>query len=252
MKFAAKLGYNIKVLRGYNFSRTKDVFKSYVDKINKIKSNPKNNTQKAIAKSLLNNLLGRFSINLEKSVTEVMSIKEFDTRSTFNRIVSDVKISEDKILVTYLPKLDENLIKHNDLDITKPLTKYKDHEIQFLDAFSIVISAAVIAYGRIYMNKLKLDLLNKGGNLHYSDTDSIVTDIKLPVDMVDKNQIGKLKLEHQIYKSIFIRAKVYCFVKNLFDFITKAKGIIAKSLSWTDYFSLLNNINVDTTIKKNK
>lgn len=31
-----------------------------------------------------------------------------------------------------------------------------------------------------------------GGDIYYSDTDSIVTDIELPLDMVDPKAIGKL------------------------------------------------------------
>ena len=56
MKFAKENGYNIKVLKGYNFNREKDVFKSYVEKVYCIKSNPINPSQKAMAKSLLNTL----------------------------------------------------------------------------------------------------------------------------------------------------------------------------------------------------
>lgn len=80
------------------------------------------------------------------------------------------------------------------------------------------------------MNKLKLDILSKKSNLYYSDTDSIVTDIKLPVDMVSEKEIGKLKLKDHIYKGIFISPKVYCFVDYLFNLTRKAKGIKAIQL----------------------
>lgn len=97
-KFAEKKnGYKIKVIKGYNFNREKIVFKSYINKIYNIKSNPKNSTQKAIAKSLLNNLLSRFGINLEKSITEVMTTNNFKTKSVMNKIISDKRISKDKI-----------------------------------------------------------------------------------------------------------------------------------------------------------
>lgn len=41
--------------------------------------------------------------------------------------------------------------------------------------------------------KLRKKILELGGNLYYSDTDSIVTDIELPKEMVDKKEIGKMK-----------------------------------------------------------
>jgi hypothetical protein len=74
LKFAQENGYKITVLEGYNFSREKDVFKSYINKVYKFKSNPKNPTQKSMAKSLLNNLLGRFGINLFKPITKIMDV----------------------------------------------------------------------------------------------------------------------------------------------------------------------------------
>ena len=77
LKLAKKNGYKIKIYKGYMFSKEDDVFKDYVNTIYKIKSNPINPTQKSIAKSLLNNLLGRFGINLDKSTTEVMSSQIF-------------------------------------------------------------------------------------------------------------------------------------------------------------------------------
>lgn len=56
------------------------MFTNYIYDIYKIKSNSINATQKAIAKSLLNNLLERFGIQLEKYITEVVS------STTFNRL----------------------------------------------------------------------------------------------------------------------------------------------------------------------
>lgn len=35
LKFASKNGYKIEVLRGYNFNKNKDVFKSYVEEVYK-------------------------------------------------------------------------------------------------------------------------------------------------------------------------------------------------------------------------
>lgn len=77
LKFAELNGYKIKVLKGYSFNRQADAFKDYIEKVYNIKSNPNNKTQKSIAKSLLNNLLGRFGINLEKPTTEMLTRKSF-------------------------------------------------------------------------------------------------------------------------------------------------------------------------------
>lgn len=78
LKFAKTHGYKIQVLKGYSFNREKDVFTEYINKVYKIKSTTTNKSQKTMAKSLLNNLLGRFGINLEKPITKIVSKKEFD------------------------------------------------------------------------------------------------------------------------------------------------------------------------------
>ena len=70
LKFAKENGYKFEVLNGYHFNSEPNVFKSYIENIYSIKSNSINPTQKSISKSLLNNLLGRFGINLDKPVTE--------------------------------------------------------------------------------------------------------------------------------------------------------------------------------------
>lgn len=100
LKFAKENGYVIKVLKGYNFNREKDVFKDYINKVYNIKSNPINNTQKSMAKSLLNNLLGRFGINLNKPVTKVLSKQSFYNLAIVYKIMSYKDISDDKVKVS--------------------------------------------------------------------------------------------------------------------------------------------------------
>jgi hypothetical protein len=50
---------------------------------------------------------------------------------------------------------------------------------------SVIIASAITAYARIHMCKIKLHILNNNGNIYYTDTDSIVTDIKLSEEFVD-------------------------------------------------------------------
>lgn len=89
--------------------------------------------------------------------------------------------------------------------------------------------------------------------IYYSDTDSIVTDIKLPEDMISSTEIGKLKLEHEVEKGIFISGKTYCLVtktdKKDKKFVNKAKGVKSTSLNYYDYLNLLHNIDKEEAIK---
>lgn len=184
-----------------------------------------------MAKSLLNNLLERFGFNLDKPTTQILSKDKFDEISTIYKIASYKQITNDKILVSYVPKLDYDIIDSHNLDFLKVVNKYKDKEIKNIDNTSIAISAAVTAYGRIHMTKLKLYILNKGGNIYYSDTDSIVCNIELPTSTVDSKELGKLKLEHKVNKGIFITNKTYCLIDENNKFINKAKGINSESLN---------------------
>lgn len=59
------------MLKGYSFDRESNVFKSYIYKIYEIKANSTDKVKRSMAKSLLNNLLGRFGINLDKPITKV-------------------------------------------------------------------------------------------------------------------------------------------------------------------------------------
>ena len=226
LKLAKMNGYKIRVIHGYSFNKVSNVFKRYVDFIYNIKTNPKDSTQKSMAKSLLNNLLGRFGIKIDKPVTKLVSNKKFELLSLMNKVVSYKSIGINKTLLSYIDKLNPDIIESHNLDIVKLANKYKDHEDSIFDATSVPISAAITAYGRIHISKIKLliESQNMGGKVYYSDTDSIVTDIKLPEHMISPKDLGKLKLEHKIDKGIFISVKTYCLITDDQKVIIKAKG----------------------------
>jgi len=62
----------------------------------------------------------------------------------------------------------------------------------------------------ILMNKYITD---PNLNVYYTDTDSLVIDSKLNRSAVSPNIIGKMKLEYNISKGIFILPKVYFFFR---------------------------------------
>lgn len=77
-------------------------------------------------KSLLNNLLGRFGINMERPITRILDRKTFNIKSFIHKVTSEKEISEDRILTSYIPKLDYDIIKQHKLDYIKVANKYKD------------------------------------------------------------------------------------------------------------------------------
>jgi hypothetical protein len=114
-----------------------------------------------------------------------------------------------------------------------------------LQDISIATAAMVTSYARVFMHKAKLDILEKGGEVYYSDTDSLVIgniEIKnIPLN-IGKN-LGDFKIEHYIKKGYFLSNKLYGIEKinpgdNLENFLIVAKGVKAETLSMNDLKNL--------------
>ena len=99
------------------------------------------------------------------------------------------------------------------------------------------------------MSKLKLTILNNGGNIYYTDTDSIITDIPLDNKLVDKD-IGQFKLEFEIKEGYFISSKTYCLLLKDGRTIIKSKGAFSSSLTLNDFINMYKGVNVKA-IKQN-
>lgn len=92
LKFAMKYGYKVTYISGYNFNKSPDVFEEYVHNIYKNKVEATNKTMKTIAKSLLNNLLGRFGIDINKFETKLLSNDKFEEMLLVRDVKSHVNI----------------------------------------------------------------------------------------------------------------------------------------------------------------
>ena len=254
LKYAVENGYVINIIWGYKFNRVSNLFTKYVEDLYKMKSYPNNVTQKNLAKSLLNNLIGRFGMDISKPITEIVDSKTFNEISLTRKITAEKRITDDSILVTYTPELDESVCYNFNIDFRKALQSIESHKNNTFEGVSIPIAAATTAYGRIHITKIKNKILKMGGNIYYSDTDSIVTDIELPTNMVDPKELGKLKLEHKVARGYFISSKTYCVC--LFEpdkdgnaVIKKAKGLNSITLEESDYIKLYKGSNIKTGIK---
>ncbi|MGH2179861.1 hypothetical protein, partial [Enterococcus faecalis] len=87
------------------------------------------------------------------------------------------------------------------------------------------------------------------GKIYYSDTDSIVVDKKLPESIVSSNELGKLKLEHEIIEGYFISDKTFPLVDINGKVINKCKGIDSKHLSLEDYKRMYNMESITNATK---
>ena len=206
------------------------MFEDYVRDIYHIKSTTTNPTEKATSKSLLNNLLGRFGLNIYKGVTKLVNLP-FDS-NVYNKIVqtmsieSFIPIGDHHAIVSYVNKISRNITRDFNVDSSKSvingLKRGETGEHTFLD-ISIAVASAVTAYARIAMSKIKLDILKNGGSIYYTDTDSIVTNVILPEAMVGPN-LGQFKLESVADVGYFISNKLYFLRLKEGGTVVRAKG----------------------------
>ena len=247
LKYAVENGYVINIKWGYRLNRVSNLFTKYVENLYKMKSHPKNITQKNLAKSLLNNLIGRFGMDISKPITEIVDSKTFNEISLTRKITTWKEITDDSILVTYIPEIDESVCDSFNIDFIKAIQSLeKSKKNSTFEGVSIAIAAATTAYGRIHITKIKNKILKMGGNIYYSDTDSIVTDIELPTSMVDPKILGKLKLEHKVVRGYFMSAKTYCLINTEGQEIKKAKGLKSLTLKEDDYLELYKGNSIKT------
>ena len=256
LKFAVDNNYSIKVIKGYNFDKQDNVFNEYVTDLFKIKSNSGGHI-KVIAKSLLNNLIGRFGLNINKAISEIVDFQKLKLILSTRKLNSLYrKITDKDYLVSYYPEVSKGICESHNIDYFEAYnntgnTIDMERDNKFNDV-SLTTAAAITSYARIYMSKIKLYCLENNIQIYYMDTDSLVTDKHLPDDLVG-NDIGQFKLEYVLKKAYFISAKTYCLLikkesNKQFGMVKviKAKGVLKNILLLKDFKDMYNYIDVNT------
>jgi hypothetical protein len=150
------------VLSGHLFNKSYDVFTQYINDIYKLKSEAVANIQRLVAKDLLNHLLGRFAMDADGNITVIVNEEVFARLETTRLIHNSHQLGEDSFLVTLDPVVNEDVCKEFNVYYYEALNERLG--VRLLDrksnvtGVSIVITAAVNSYARIYMNSIKLDL----------------------------------------------------------------------------------------------
>jgi hypothetical protein len=94
------------------------------------------------------------------------------------------------------------------------------------------------------MSKIKLWVIQNGGKIFYTDTDSLHTNISLPDELVG-NKLGQLKLEHVWKDVIYISNKAYIGISEKMDkngkynLYSKIRGIKDYNLSLEELSNFL-------------
>jgi hypothetical protein len=184
VKNAEKYGYKFEIIEGYLFER-KNVFEGYVDVLYKIKCSVDSSSPLYfIIKLLLNALYGRFGMDPDLEINELVTHDE-----------------SEKILY------EKSKVKNKKINDQLVLTSYKNPESDLKEInVSVPIASAISAYSRIRMSHYLAKYKN---NILAMDTDGIKVDCHLDPTEISAKILGKMKYEYTFKTGIFPAPKVY-------------------------------------------
>lgn len=226
LKYAMKVNKIeiIKIIKCISYEKEK-IFDEFVGKIYEKRKKTVKPVEKIIYKSVLNHLYGRFGMKRNTQTTKIVNENEL---RYFNRVfdVNIIANLEDEFMISIgNPIISENNIwKLEDLNKKQKqlmINLLKNEKVRQKEALTAPqIAAAITAYARINIDKMKRIILEGGGKVYYSDTDSIITDLEIETS----NELGKWKLEKTIKKGYFISPKIYFIIEENKEYI-KFKGL---------------------------
>lgn len=232
LKYAEKLGYSIKLIRGLEFNKSYNLFHEYVHNFYN-KKLTSNGAIKAISKLFLNSLYGRFAIQKD---FEFNFITSSDTvKDQVLNIFSFIKpepLDNNSVLFNFSQAPNENL-KDADEILYNLLFKFFSLSSEGRIG-NIAIAAAITAYARCDIDRYKR---LPGNECYYSDTDCVHLQHPLPSHMIgdglgmmknelaDSNYSVAKDVDYYYSKGLFLRDKVYSIVLQNGSEITKFSGL---------------------------
>jgi len=204
LKEVRKHGYNIKLLKGYEFSKS-NLFNDYVKYFYNIKQNS-SGPERFIAKMHLNQLYGIFG--RKKDLIETINVLSKDLpKYSMMKIIKTVIEINDKVSTLLIhTNINHEILNKLNIELESNYTQFYA-EVKS----NVAIAASITSYARIHMIKLKTLCQHNGINIYYSDTDSIFTDKPLPDNLIGNN-LGLMKDELNgsiIKEAYFLGIKQY-------------------------------------------
>jgi hypothetical protein len=240
LRFALNNGYTLDSITGaYSFQKGHNTFYDLIQTLNNMKVEAQLNNQptiRNIAKLLMNSLYGRFGMHTD------------DLKHAILNETQIFKLSKTYIIKDQIPLGSLSLVSYTLNDLSKDFgsnpTKMLSQFVQGLPGYTnVAIAAAVTAYSRIIINQYKLDALNLGLEIFYSDTDSLVVNGALPENVVNSATLGMLKLEQRFSEGIFVMPKVYYLLTEEGKEVMKCKGYSGE-LTKAQYLNLLARVSI--------
>lgn len=226
LRKAIEIGYKIEVIKTIYYKETFNPFYEFVEDLYRKRMEYKK--EKSILelpmKILLNSLYGKFAQKPIESEILFTNIKEdYDKVENAFAVNDDLeRRGFDKRY--YIDTPDHNERKEGDLLITEPRFYYlkdldTDNYAKFINP---IISIYITSYARLELYKYIENCIKTNHKVYYCDTDSIMTNKKLPVS----SKLGDLKLECKIKNGIIVKPKFYYIENNdTGKNLIKAKGM---------------------------
>jgi len=229
LKAVVKLGYNIQLINGYEFTK-EYIFKDYVEHFYESKKNSFG-AERFIAKMHLNQLYGIFGRRLDLIETINISADKLDDYLLGKVIKSVIEITDDIYAVLIHTNMRSTILEELNIHLE---FERKNNFIPTVQS-NVAIAAAVTSYARIHMIPFKLD-----SGIVYTDTDSIFTTNSLPFEEVGR-ELGLMKDEltgNTIKEGYFLGIKKYgyYYIDENGNTITSSvfSGIERNSLTFED------------------
>ena len=199
LKSVIPLGYKIKLLKGFEYSRI-DLFSNYVNYFYNIKMNS-SGADRWISKLLLNSLYGIFGRKQE--LLETVNVYNSDIENyILTNIVKNIIPINDKISTLLIIKnINSKLLRELNISCSVDIKSFQNTVKS-----NVALASAITSYARIYMMYFKLNY-----DTIYTDTDSIFTTQKINFDLIG-SEIGAMKDEMKgliIKEAYFLGIKQY-------------------------------------------
>lgn len=241
LKAVIKLGYQITLIRGYEFTKT-DLFSNYVNTFYEMKRTS-TGSEKHIAKYLLNNLYGYFGRKQINIITQNVKKDNLEPILLTRVVKSIMNITKDYSTVLSYSNINYKLLSQLNNELTSNIENFHTPIKS-----NVAIAAAVTAYARIIMIPFKID-----PNTLYTDTDSSFTTAPIDPELLG-DMLGQMKDEMKgvlIQEALFLGPKKYgyWYYDELGNKVEKSvfAGVPRDSLT----FEEIKNIFMGETITKN-
>ena len=216
---AKKYGYIINPIHGIQYLSKAKIFEQCIEDLYKKRVESSLNIS-PIYKLIMNSLSGRFGMHSYNIKQEILNENELDLllETRPKKVINATYIDDNKYYV----------------ELKKSLKYQKQSSVQ--------ISAAITSYARVHLYELFIYLKELNINIYYTDTDSIVTDYKIPNKLCGK-ELGKFKLVNLIEEGFFLNQKIYYIFYNQL-LIKKFKGVnseLLQNLTPNDLINFLIN-----------